>query len=191
MTRESGSVVDMTTRADDRPAPLFGPVVQVAYYVDDPEAAALSWAAERGAGPFFLRRHIPVSDVTYRGAPSSFDHTSAYGWWGDVMVELFTQHDDAPSAVRERYAPGQTGVHHLACFVDDIHAALERCTAAGLVVAQTAMAGTTLFAFVDDVARHGHYWELYEGSPGLRGYYAMVRDASLGWDGTDPVRLLG
>lgn len=171
--------------------PLFDPVVQIAYYVTDPEEAARAWARERNAGPFFLRRHIPVTDVSYRGAPSSFDHTSAYGWWGDIMVELFTQHDDAPTAVRERFRQGETGLHHLACFVDDIHAALARCTDAGLVVAQTAMAGETLFAFVDDTTRNGHYWELYEGNDRLRGWYQFVREASIGWDGTEPVRVLG
>ena len=169
---------------------LFDPVVQIAYYVDDPAAAARTWAAERHAGPFFVRRHIPVTDVVHRGRPSSFDHTSAYGWWGDVMVELFTQHDDAPSAARERYAKGQSGLHHLACFVDDIGAALTRCEQSGLVVAQTAMAGTTLFAFVDDVARYGHYWELYEGSDRLRGWYGFVREAAMLWDGSNPVREL-
>ena len=65
----------------DRARPLFDPVVQVAYYVSDPEEAARVWAAERHAGPFFVRRHIPVTDVVYRGTPSRFDHTSAYGWW--------------------------------------------------------------------------------------------------------------
>lgn len=169
---------------------LFEPVVQIAYYVTDPEVAARTWAAERGAGPFFLRRHIPVTDVTHRGAPSHFDHTSAYGWWGNIMVELFTQHDDAPSAARERFAMGETGLHHMACFVDDIHAGLARCEAAGLVVAQTAHAGATLFAFVDDVARNGHYWELYEGNERLRGFYGFVREASLDWDGQEPVREL-
>ena len=182
MVGQSGSVGTM--------AALFDPVVQVAYYVTDPDEAARTWAVERGAGPFFLRPHISVTDVTYRGQVSSFDHTSAYGWWGDVMIELFTQHDDAPSAVRERYAQGETGLHHLACFVDDIHAALARVEHAGLAVAQTAMAGATLFAFVDDVERNGHYWELYEGNERLRGFYQFVREASIGWDGSEPVRLL-
>jgi catechol 2,3-dioxygenase-like lactoylglutathione lyase family enzyme len=183
MGAQSGSVASVKPTT-----PLFDPVVQVAYYVPDPAAAATAWASERGAGPFFLRPHIEVHDVTYRGTASHFDHTSAYGWWGDVMVELFTQHDDAPSAARERFAAHESGLHHLACFVDDIHAALDRCTAAGLVVAQTAYAGQTLFAFVDDVTRHGHYWELYEGNDRLRGFYSFVRSASEGWDGSDPVR---
>ena len=32
---------------------------------------------------------------------------------------------------------------------------------------------------------------LNEGSQGLLDFYAMVRRASEGWDGTDPVRVLG
>ena len=29
-----------------------------------------------------------------------------------------------------------------------------------------------------------------EGTPGLRGFYELVRHAADGWDGTDPVRTL-
>ena len=88
---------------------MFGPVVQIAYVVPDPEAAAREWHERHGAGPFFLRHHIPVTDVMHRGHPSSFDHTSAYGWLGGVMIELFTQHDRSPSAVTERFAEGESG----------------------------------------------------------------------------------
>lgn len=91
------------------------------------------------------------------------------------MIELFCQHDDAPSAVRERFAENETGLHHVACFVDDYIAALEQAAAAGLTVAMTARAGTTDFAFVDDVAARGHYWELYEGTDALQGFYDHVR----------------
>lgn len=152
---------------------MFGPPVQIAYVVDDPHAAAAAWEA-RGAGPFIVNEHIPVTDVVHRGSSSSFDHTSAYGWWGSVMIELFCQHDDAPSAVTERFPAGGTGLHHVACFVDDLAAALERAASVGLDIAMTARAGATEFVFVDDVAGRGHYWELYEGTDRLRGFYAHV-----------------
>ena len=101
------------------------------------------------------------------------------------------QHDRSPSAVTERFAEGQVGLHHLACLVPSLDTALARAGELGLTVAQTARAGSTTFVFVDDVATSGHYWELYEPSPGLLGFYAMVRDASDGWDGTEPVQTLG
>lgn len=154
---------------------MFGPPVQYAYVVDDPHAAADHWQHQFGAGPFIVRDHIAVTDVVYRGQPSSFDHTSAYGWWGSSMIELFCQHDDQPSAVTERFAPGETGLHHVACFVDDFDEALARATASGLTVSMTARAGSTDFGFVDDIAGRGHYWELYEGSEALRGFYEHVR----------------
>ena len=167
---------------------VFGSAVQIAYVVDDPEATARAWAHDFGAGPFFLNRHIPVTDVVHRGKASSFDHTSAYGWWGSIMVELFCQHNDDPTAITERFTRGTGGLHHMACIVPSLDGALDRAASMGLVVAQSAKAGATTFVFVDDVARHGHYWELYESSPGLLGFYAMVRAAHENWDGRDPVR---
>ncbi len=169
---------------------VFGPVVQIAYVVADPAAAAHHWSRTHGAGPFFLREHIPVTDVVHRGGPSSFDHTSAYGWVGEVMVELLVQHDDAATAVRERFPAGGSGLHHVACFVPDLDAALERAPELGMSVATTAVASATRFAFVDDVAASGHYWELYEPSDRLVGFYEMVRDAHRRWDGAEPVRVV-
>ena len=166
----------------------FGPAVQIAYVVDDPESAANDWARDFGAGPFFLNRHINVTDVEHRGRPSVFDHTSAYGWWGSIMVELFCQHNDHHTAVTERFPKGTGGLHHMACIVPNLDSALGVAAQMGLEVAQTAMAGTTKFVFVDDVTRHGHYWELYEANPGLLGFYGMVRDAHETWDGSRPVR---
>ena len=166
----------------------FGPAVQIAYVVNDPEASAHDWAKNFGAGPFFLNRHIPVHNVTHRGRPSAFDHTSAYGWWGSIMVELLCQHNSELTSVTERFAPGTSGLHHMACIVDDLDKALAHAEHLGLSVAQSAQAGTTTFVFVDDVARHGHYWELYQTSPGLLGFYAMVKQAHDSWDGSQPVR---
>jgi hypothetical protein len=167
---------------------VFGPVVQIAYVVDDPAVAAQQWHERHGAGPFFLRQHIAVTDVVHRGEPTVFDHTSAYGWMGGVMVELFCQHDRAPSAVTERFGPGEGGLHHMACIVDDYDAALRDAERLGMSVATTAKAGTLPFAFIDDRAANGHYWEVYPSVPRLLDFYAMVRHAHEHPDGGDVVR---
>ncbi len=60
-------------------------------------------AEQFGAGPFFVRQHIALLDVVIRGRPGTFDHSSAYGQWGHVMVELVEDHGDGPSPVREMY----------------------------------------------------------------------------------------
>jgi hypothetical protein len=165
--------------------------VQIAYHVPDPAAAARELAAKRGWGPFFLFEHIPLASCLHRGAPAVFDHSSAYGQAGELMVELITQHNDGPSALRDLFAPHERGVHHVACFVDDVAAALAEQRAAGAEVALDATtANGTRFAMVDTSAELGHMLELYERAR-LAPFYALVREAARGWDGRDPVRALG
>lgn len=164
--------------------------VQIAYHVPDPAEAAREAAARRGWGPFFLIEHIPLAHCLYRGAPAQFDHSSAYGQAGDVMVELITQHNDAPSALRDLFAPHERGLHHVACFVDNLASALAAERARGAAIAlEAATANGTGFAMVDTSRELGHMLELYERAR-LAPFYAMVRDAARGWDGREPVRKL-
>jgi catechol 2,3-dioxygenase-like lactoylglutathione lyase family enzyme len=165
--------------------------VQIAYHVPDPAAAAERCARDFGWGPFFLLEHIPLQWSRYRGTPAPFDHSSAYGQAGDVMVELITQHNDGPSALRDLYAPDETGVHHVACFVEDLEAALQAQRDRGVAIALEARTGTGVdFAMVDLSATLGHMLELYQPGEDLRRFYAHVRKCADDWDGSRPVRRL-
>ncbi len=169
--------------------PLGAPV-QIAYAVHDVRAAAALWAT-RGAGPFFVLEHIPVVHVRHRGVPAAVDHSSAYGPWGPGLVELVQDHTVGPSPVRDVVGDGE-GLHHLAFFVDDLAAAQAELAERGwpeALYAETA-AGSA-FVFHDATATLGHMVELYEGTERLRGFYERVAAASRGWDGTDPVRVIG
>ncbi len=162
---------------------MFGGPVQIAYAVDDVEHAATAWAT-RGVGPFFVREHIEVTNVRIRGLASSFDHSSAYGQWGDLMVELIHQHGgDVPIV-------GTAGIHHIAHFVDDFATASAHLTDGGHGEVLYAETTTGMpFAFHDGHER-GHLIEIYERTALLARFYEMVRTASVGWDGADPVRHL-
>ena len=84
---------------------------------------------------------------------------------------------------------GESGLHHLAFFVPDLDRALEELRARGYEVAMTAATpGGVRFVFVDAVATHGHFFELYEPTPRLAEFYSSVANAAVGWDGSDPVR---
>lgn len=176
---------------------FLGPPVQIAYAVLDVHEAAALWAERNGAGPFFIREHIPVTNVRYRGEPGTFDHSSAYGQWGEVMVELVQDHTVGPSAVRDvvgdRAAGGRgVGLHHLAFMVDDLVVAQRVLTARGwpeAMYAEVAPSGTA-FVFHDATAELGHMLELYVGSPSLRAFYEFVASAARDWDGADPIRNL-
>jgi predicted enzyme related to lactoylglutathione lyase len=170
-------------------SPLGAPV-QIAYAVTDAVAAAERWVADFGAGPFFVRPHIELVDVLHRGRPASFDHTSAYGQWGSIMVELVEDHTAGPSVVRDVVPPGAAGLHHLAYFVDDLTATIRTLVDRGHELAMSAFTtGGIEFHFVEAVGTHGHFFEIYQLSDQLRAFYATVADAASGWDGTDPVRM--
>jgi hypothetical protein len=161
--------------------------VQTAYYVADVNAAAALWVQRFGAGPFFVAEHIPLTDVVVRGQASQLDHTSAYGWHGNAMVELVQQNCRTPSLFYDR----GYGLHHMAYFSADIDAELQRLSRLGIATAMTATTTSGVrFAFGDANAAMGHYLELYQESDAIRGFYEFVREASIGWDGRNPVRKL-
>jgi len=164
---------------------MIGQPVQLAYAVGDVFAAAERWTA-RGVGPFFVIEHISVPTARINGAPSTFDHSSAYGQWGTVMVELICQHDDGAERI-----VGSSGLHHVAGFVADFSAAATELVNAGFAEVLYAETGAGMpFGFYDARAEHGHLIEIYERTERLAGFYEMVRAASDGWDGRDPIRRL-
>ena len=164
---------------------VLGGPVQIAYAVDDVVVAATSWA-HRGIGPFFVRHHIEVTNARICGRPATFDHSSAFGQWGDVMIELIHQHDGGDQPI-----VGGGGIHHVAHFVEDFATVSAKLVAAGhreVLYAETATGMP--FAFHDGGIERGHLVEIYERTAPLARFYAMVRDASNGWTGGDPLRHL-
>jgi len=150
-------------------------------------------AAAFGAGPFFLNENIKLSWAEHRGQPADFIHSSAFGQWGEVMVEVLQQEDGSTNTpYRDMYAPDEEGLHHTAMMVPDIDEAIAYFERHGMPLAtRCRLAGSdTEFAFIDARKTLGHMIEIYLGSEGLHGFYKMVRDASIGWTGDDPVRSL-
>ncbi|MEM9609024.1 MAG: VOC family protein [Actinomycetota bacterium] len=149
-------------------------IVQVAYGVADPETAAAEWQ-QRGAGPFVVNRHIELAEVLHDGADATLDHSSAYGAWGNVMVELICVHDATPPSLLDGTRSDGTGVHHVAVFAEDLDRAAEEQRMAGRPeVVRAATANGVRFAWFDASATLGHLVEVYERHPLLEGFYARL-----------------
>ena len=164
---------------------VLGGPVQIAYAVDDVGSATATWV-ERGVGPFFVREHIELANARVHGRPATFDHSSAFAQWGEVMVELIHQHDGGAEPI-----VGSSGLHHVAHFVDDFAGASTLLSHSGHGEVLYAETSTGMpFAFHDALVERGHLIEIYERTPVLARFYDMVRAAADGWDGNDPVRRL-
>lgn len=165
------------------------PVRQIAYFVPDVVAAARAHMATFGSGPYYVAEHIPLTSNFYRGTPQPLDHSSAYGQWGDVMVEFVQQNNEGPSVFRDLYPDGGQGLHHVALIVNDIRKAMADYEAAGYSAALYAeVAPGVGFAMMDCVATLGHFVELYEPTPQLLAVYDLVRTSAVDFEGEEPIR---
>lgn len=153
------------------PSPLRHPV-QIAYAVPnrvDLARHADEFRAATGAGPFVVVEHVALDQAVIHGATGRFDHSSAYGQWGELMVELVQEH--TPPVVEVGNA-----IHHLAFFVDDLDRAIDWCVRRGWPIALDATTvGGQRFVFADARAERGHLIEMYEPNEKLLGFYDHVR----------------
>jgi hypothetical protein len=164
--------------------------VQVAFIVDNLEEAALHWVRSVGAGPFFLQRELPVSNVRGPdGEPAEFEQGIAVGQWGSVMVELVEVRKAAPAIAHEVMTT--PGFNHMAYFAADPAAEAARLVESGAPVLLTLDFGGVPVHFHDARSTAGFVIEHYPYVDAIEQTYGFVADAAEGWDGTDPLRVLG
>jgi len=108
------------------------------------------------------------------------------GYWGDLQVELITQHNDEPSIYRD-WDGGPFILHHVCVYTSDIEAARAKVVADGGEVVQTIHipGGEVFYAQVG----RGPYLEAAQIPEQLRAFSDVMKQAARDWDGvTDPVR---
>ncbi len=164
------------------------PIHHIGYVVDD-IPTAVEWAVSTlGAGPFFLIEHLRFDEVTYAGAPAAYDHSSAFGQWGDIKVELTVVHSAAPAGLADAFAGPTPRVGHVAFLADDLEAETAELEAAGLPLFHTGRSGPVRAHWFDGRAVLGHHVEVLQRSDPLLGFYELMRASHAGWDGSEPLR---
>ncbi len=171
----------------------LGGIMQVAYVVEDIEKSMVHWTKTLGVGPFFLFEHFALEDYRYRGKPSDLDITLAMGFSGSMCFELIVQHSHSPSVYTEVIENRGYGFHHWGVSTDSFDADLARHQAAGNaeVLYGRVPPVDARAAYVDTLAELGGMIELIEINPAVEGLFEAVKEPSINWDGTEPVRTLG
>jgi hypothetical protein len=165
------------------------PFHHLGYVVDDLHGAAEQFASGVGAGPFLLIEHVALTDVTYRGEPARYDHSTAFGQWGPVIVEISQVHEAEPSGLREFFgAARRPAIGHVAWLVDDLDGESDRLEAAGLPLAHTGRSGPVAANWHDGTSLLGHPVEVLRRCPEILGFYTAIGDAARDWDGSRPLR---
>ncbi len=169
----------------------LGQVMQIAYLPRDFEAAIRFWTQTMGVGPFYLQPNLSIPTLRYMGQPTDAVFSIAIAYWGDMQIELIEQHNDSPSIYRDWALAGHEGIHHSCILVDDIETARSIAQSAGMVVAQEVPGEGWGVLYVDTGGGPGTMLEIIQPSEGMKSRFAQMKAASLGWDGSDPVRRFG
>ncbi|ABD26305.1 conserved hypothetical protein [Novosphingobium aromaticivorans DSM 12444] len=168
----------------------FGGVMQTAFVVEDVHASIAHFQKDCAAGPFFLLDHFLGPDQFYRGAPSTADVTIAMGFAGHMQIELIQPLDGNPSVYRETVEKRGYGFHHFGIACEDVEAALRDYLSRGYELAFKAAVptgGSVAYLEGGNGAAPG-FLELIPATPGMDGHFTRMWQASLDWDGSDPVR---
>lgn len=164
------------------------PLFQSAYFVDSLDAAIPRWATTLDAGPFFVTSHHRADWFRYKGEPVEADVSYAFGYAGDVQIQLIEQHDDTPSIYRDMFGPGEYGHHHVAMLVHDYEAERDRLVAQGHELACELRANDVQACYFDTRPTIGTYTELHTDPDRIITTFARWKQAHLEWDRVDPFR---
>lgn len=158
--------------------------MQIAYHVADIDAAMPVWQHRFGVGPFIVRRHIALDEVSYRGVPTTLDISAAHVQAGPIQIELVMQHCDQKSAFRDCYGPDEEGIHHVALFPEDHDALVAHYTGLGFAIASDLITAERRGAsYLDTRAAIGHMTEIYRVNASLHEFYTLIAEAAANWDG--------
>lgn len=170
--------------------PSLGPPHHTAYVVDNIASTVERLVAQLGAGPFLLIEDVPLVEVRSQGSPAELAHNSAFGAHGGHPIELMEIKHAAPELVRARFDGPRPRVHHFGYSLDvasaeTVRAALDGSGAPAYLSSRLDGPRTSLHDGSESV---GHDIEIIEDGAAFREFFAMVVNASEGWDGSEPLR---
>jgi len=170
---------------------IFGAVTQNGYVVRDIHAAMDHWINVMGVGPWFFFEQVKTDYFRHRGVDSAMTFSVALANSGDLQIELIQQTNDAPSLYKEFLDAGHEGLQHVAYWPDDYQAVHDRALSLGYRIGHEGQIGGERgrFCYFDTEAHPGTVIEISDVSGGKGRFFQRVREAALGWDGSDPIRI--
>ena len=172
---------------------LFGKVCQNGYVVRDIEAALKFWTEVMHVGPFFYIPAVKADWFRYRGKDSAIEMSIALANSGDLQIELIQQRNDAPSMYLDFLKDSGEGLQHMSYWSTDYQALYDRALSAGFTVGHEGQIGGPKgrFAYFETSGHPGTIIEISDISGSKGRFFERVKAASVNWDGTDPVRVVG
>ena len=167
-------------------------IVQFAYVVDDVDEAAMRYVGRLGVGPWYVRGPFAPPHARHRGRPTKPTFSVGRAFSGHAMLELIVQHDDGPSVFHEAPGPRRYGFHHWGRVTRSFDVDVAAFATAGYEEAFADVLPTgSRVVYMDATRELPGMIELVEHTDAQEQVYAAIYRASVGWDGSDPLRREG
>lgn len=168
-------------------------LIQMGYVAPDIDRAVDFWVRVAGGGPFYYADYEPERQV-YRGRPTHIRFRIAYGYLGDMQVEVVQQLEGGASAYSEALEtadgiPAGGVFHHVMMLHDGYDAAHGAYVEAGAEERYSAFVeGVGRFCYLDARPLMGCHVELVEHTADFEAACVEMRAAHREWDGSEPRR---
>lgn len=164
-------------------------IIQMAYVVEDVHRAMHEWSTRLNVGPWFLLDRFTGVNPMYRGQPSRSEIALAMSFAGHMNIELIQPLDSAPSVYREIIDKRGYGFHHFGVATRNFDRDVDRYRASGAELAfLLGVPSGGRVAYMDTTVHLPGMTELIELGPGFEPVFNRFYRASIGWDGSEPVR---
>jgi catechol 2,3-dioxygenase-like lactoylglutathione lyase family enzyme len=155
-----------------------GPIVQVAWVVEDLAATEALLESQFGSGRWTRLEGIEFGPdaCSFRGQPADFVADISLSYAGDLQLELIRP-VRGESIYTEFLAAHGPGLHHICFETDDLAQSIRVAEAAGLgIVQRGSMAGGAMeFAYVDGASAGLPYVELARFGPDMRAFFETLK----------------
>lgn len=172
---------------------FYGTLFQHGYVVADVEASVKQWAETMGIGPFFVYpTPIPFQVLKVWGKEVSHQihKRVVMGYSGPVQIELIEPTSE-PSPYLDFLNSRGEGLQHFGFLCDDFDAQIAAAEARGMVRAMEGYQAASRMCYLCDPAKpDAPMMELVDLKPERRHMFDRMREPSVGWDGSDPLRNL-
>jgi len=160
----------------------YGPIRQIAYIVEDLDAAIRHWIAFAGIGPWTVYKNTSMRGHC-RGADTTVKMNVGLSYQDEVQIELIQVTSRTPSPYQDASGRSLIGMHHIAWLSQDIDGDVARARQRGLVPAFEASNGVVRVAYMESAAEPGLLLEFIEAAPVVLESFASGIKAAQEWDG--------
>ena len=140
----------METRTGTR---TWGPVRQIAWLVQDLDAAIRHWMHFAGVGPWTVYRNTSLAGRC-RGVDTQVSMHVGLSYQGEVQIELIQVTSATPSPYQATDGRVLLGMHHVAWLSQDIDADVAEARRRGMVPAFEAGNGAVRVAYMESPAEN-------------------------------------